>query len=38
MTVALNDIPLKHILRLNVNNVYIIQIYVLHEFDRIPNF
>ena len=30
MTVALHDIQLKHILRLNVNNVYIIQIYVFN--------
>ena len=32
----LNDIQFKHILRLNVINVYIIQIYVLNEFDGIP--
>ena len=38
MTVALNAIKLKHILRLNVINVCIIQIYVLNEFDRIQNF
>ena len=38
MTVALNAIPLKHILRLNVINVYIIQIYVLNEFDKIQIF
>ena len=32
---ALNGIQLKHMLRLNVNNVYIIEIYALNEFERI---
>ena len=36
MTVILNDLQLKHILRLNANNVHIIQIYVFNEFDMIP--
>ena len=38
MTVALNAITGFQIVRLNVINVYIIQMYVLNEFDRIPNF